>query len=175
MWIDSDTMIINPTFQLPFNKFAGKDLIIWGNETALLAGDGRSGIMHRSELLYSLKMTTLEDYHRALPYGKSLELVLHLKVLMRVNNDCRRSAASQLLQFWQIWSQALSSTLTWLKNVFGAGMNSGVMLFRRTPWTEEFLEQVATLGRIPEPELGQVCKQHPLYPFSGGATGLPLC
>ena len=43
MWIDSDTMIINPTFQLPLNKFAGKDLIIWGNETALLAGDGRSG------------------------------------------------------------------------------------------------------------------------------------
>ena len=35
-------------------------------------------------------------------------------------------------------------------------MNSGVMLFRRTPWMEEFLEQVATLGRIPEPELGQV-------------------
>lgn len=43
MWIDSDTMIINPTFQLPFNKFVGKDLIIWGNETALLSGDGRSG------------------------------------------------------------------------------------------------------------------------------------
>ncbi len=44
MWIDSDTMIINPTFQLPLNKFAGKDLVIWGNETALLAGDGKSGV-----------------------------------------------------------------------------------------------------------------------------------
>lgn len=43
MWIDSDTMIINPTFELPFSKFKGKDLIIWGNETALLAGDGLKG------------------------------------------------------------------------------------------------------------------------------------
>jgi hypothetical protein len=43
MWIDSDTMIINPTFNLPFAKFKGKDLVIWGNETALLAGNGRSG------------------------------------------------------------------------------------------------------------------------------------
>lgn len=51
MWIDSDTMIINPTFQLPLNKFAGKDLIIWGNETALLAGDGRSGM---EELLFPM-------------------------------------------------------------------------------------------------------------------------
>ena len=37
-----------------------------------------------------------------------------------------------------------------------AGMNSGVMLFRRTPWMEEFLTKVAALGRIPEPELGKV-------------------
>lgn len=36
-------MIINPTFQMPLNKFKGKDLIIWGNETALLEGDGRNG------------------------------------------------------------------------------------------------------------------------------------
>lgn len=43
MWIDSDTMIINPIFNLPFGKFKGKDLVIWGNETALLAGNGRSG------------------------------------------------------------------------------------------------------------------------------------
>lgn len=42
-------------------------------------------------------------------------------------------------------------------------MNSGVMLFRRTPWMEEFLEQVATLGRIPEPELGEVRKIHVLH------------
>ena len=36
------------------------------------------------------------------------------------------------------------------------GMNSGVMLFRRTPWMEEFLTKVAALGRIPEPGLGKV-------------------
>ena len=35
-------------------------------------------------------------------------------------------------------------------------MNSGVMLFRRTPWMEEFLTKVAALGRIPEPALGKV-------------------
>ena len=46
-------------------------------------------------------------------------------------------------------------------------MNSGVMLFRRTPWMEEFLTKVAALGRIPEPELGKVqdpgisaCRHH---------------
>ena len=43
MWIDSDTMIINPAFNIPFAKFKGRDLVIWGNETRLLAGDGRSG------------------------------------------------------------------------------------------------------------------------------------
>ena len=43
LWIDSDTMIINPTFEMPLRKFKGKDLIIWGNETALLEGDGRNG------------------------------------------------------------------------------------------------------------------------------------
>ena len=40
--------------------------------------------------------------------------------------------------------------------VLCAGMNSGVMLFRRTPWMEEFLTKVAALGRIPEPALGKV-------------------
>ena len=45
LWIDSDTMIINPTFNLPLHKLKGKDLVIWGNETALLAGDGRSGAL----------------------------------------------------------------------------------------------------------------------------------
>ena len=44
MWIDSDTMIINPSFNIPFGEFKGKDLVIWGNETRLLAGDGRSGL-----------------------------------------------------------------------------------------------------------------------------------
>lgn len=44
LWIDSDTMIINPTFEMPLRKFKGKDLVIWGNETALLEGDGRNGM-----------------------------------------------------------------------------------------------------------------------------------
>ena len=56
MWIDSDTMIINPTFNLPFAKFKGKDLVIWGNETALLAGNGRSGGQHSSSLAFPLFM-----------------------------------------------------------------------------------------------------------------------
>ena len=37
-----------------------------------------------------------------------------------------------------------------------AGFNSGVMLFRRSKWTKQFLEAVAELGRVPEPELGEV-------------------
>jgi len=37
-----------------------------------------------------------------------------------------------------------------------AGFNSGVMLFRRSKWTKEFLEAVAELGRVPEPRLGEV-------------------
>lgn len=32
-------------------------------------------------------------------------------------------------------------------------MNSGVMLFRKSKWSMEFLEEVAKLGRIPEPKL----------------------
>ena len=30
------------------------------------------------------------------------------------------------------------------------------MLFRRSKWTKQFLEAVAELGRVPEPELGEV-------------------
>lgn len=44
LWIDSDTMIIDVNFLLPFQRFKGKDLIIWGNETRLALGDGRRGI-----------------------------------------------------------------------------------------------------------------------------------
>ena len=35
-------------------------------------------------------------------------------------------------------------------------MNSGVMLFRKGRWAQEFLEDVAKLGRIPEPKLQKV-------------------
>lgn len=41
-------------------------------------------------------------------------------------------------------------------NTGRAGFNSGVMLFRRSKWTKQFLEAVAELGRVPEPELGEV-------------------
>ena len=41
-----------------------------------------------------------------------------------------------------------------------AGLNSGVMLFRNTRWSRDFLESVADLGRIPEPELGELLTQH---------------
>ena len=44
MWVDSDTMIIDVSFLLPFQRFKGKDLVIWGNETRLALGDGRRGI-----------------------------------------------------------------------------------------------------------------------------------
>lgn len=43
LWIDSDAMIIDVNFLLPFQRFKGKDLIIWGNETRLALGDGRRG------------------------------------------------------------------------------------------------------------------------------------
>ena len=31
-----------------------------------------------------------------------------------------------------------------------------MMLFRRSKWTKQFLEAVGDLGRVPEPELGEV-------------------
>ena len=43
LWIDSDTVIIDVAFTLPFQEYAGSDLVIWGNETRLMAGDGRHG------------------------------------------------------------------------------------------------------------------------------------
>ena len=43
-WVDSDTMVIDVNFVLPWNRFKGKDLVIWGNETRLALGDGRRGI-----------------------------------------------------------------------------------------------------------------------------------
>ena len=43
LWIDSDTIIIDVAFTLPFWNYEGKDLVIWGNETRMLSGDGRRG------------------------------------------------------------------------------------------------------------------------------------
>ena len=65
LWIDSDTMIINPTFEMPLKKFKGKDLIIWGNETALLEGDGRNGTASSQQRLPKRPVTT------ALPFNCS--------------------------------------------------------------------------------------------------------
>ncbi len=43
MWIDSDAMIVDPAFEIPFHKFGGKDLVAWGNEERLRAGDALAG------------------------------------------------------------------------------------------------------------------------------------
>ena len=42
MWVDSDAMIVDPTFEIPFNQFGGKDLVAWGNEQ-LRAGNALAG------------------------------------------------------------------------------------------------------------------------------------
>mmetsp|Transcript_1691 Transcript_1691/g.2615 ORF Transcript_1691/g.2615 Transcript_1691/m.2615 type:complete len:304 (+) Transcript_1691:457-1368(+) len=33
LWVDSDTLFINMTFSIPFDYYAGKDIILWGNDT----------------------------------------------------------------------------------------------------------------------------------------------
>ena len=43
MWVDSDAMIVDPTFEIPFNQFGGKDLVAWGNEEQLRAGNALAG------------------------------------------------------------------------------------------------------------------------------------
>ncbi len=43
MWIDSDAMIVDPTFEIPFHTFGGKDLVAWGNEAELRAGNALAG------------------------------------------------------------------------------------------------------------------------------------
>ena len=47
MWIDSDAMIVDPTFEIPFHTFGGKDLVAWGNEAELRAGNALAGRPHR--------------------------------------------------------------------------------------------------------------------------------
>jgi len=43
LWVDIDTVIIDVTFTLPFERFHGKDFITWGNSTRILAGDPLNG------------------------------------------------------------------------------------------------------------------------------------
>ena len=43
LWVDIDTVIIDVTFRLPFDRFVGKDFITWGNQTRILAGDPLNG------------------------------------------------------------------------------------------------------------------------------------
>jgi len=33
LWVDSDTLFLNMTFSIPFDSYAGKDIILWGNDT----------------------------------------------------------------------------------------------------------------------------------------------
>lgn len=47
MWVDIDTVIIDVTFSLPFDRFVGKDFITWGNQTRILAGDPLNGTIPR--------------------------------------------------------------------------------------------------------------------------------
>ena len=47
MWVDSDAMIVDPTFEIPFNEFGGKDLVAWGNEEQLRAGNALAGAPQR--------------------------------------------------------------------------------------------------------------------------------
>ena len=50
LWVDIDTVIIDVTFTLPFERFHGKDFITWGNSTQILAGDPLNGILPLSAL-----------------------------------------------------------------------------------------------------------------------------
>ena len=43
-WVDIDTVIIDVTFTLPFERFDGKDFITWGNSTHILEGDPYNGM-----------------------------------------------------------------------------------------------------------------------------------
>ena len=78
LWIDSDTMIINPTFEMPLKKFKGKDLIIWGNETALLEGDGRNGTAYSQQHLSQRPVTT----------SSPLKCSSHCRALARIPQLC---------------------------------------------------------------------------------------
>jgi len=94
LWVDIDTVIIDVTFTLPFERFHGKDFITWGNSTRILAGDPLNG------------------------------------------------------------------------------MNSGVMLFRKSEWSLKFLSAIADLGRIPEPRLGEMMREQLTDPDYKYDTGL---
>lgn len=42
MWIDMDAMIQNMAFQIPFDKYDGKDFVAWGTDE-LIQGDAQGG------------------------------------------------------------------------------------------------------------------------------------
>ena len=53
----------------------------------------------------------------------------------------------------------------------GPGINSGVMLFRNVQWSRDILEEIAELGRIPEPGLESVLMEEltsPEYTYDPG-------
>lgn len=55
-----------------------------------------------------------------------------------------------------------------------SGMNSGVMLFRKSEWSLKFLQAIADLGRIPEPKLGEVSGPRKAA-FLAGYKAIQLC
>jgi len=44
MWIDADAMFVDHTFKIPFDKYEGRNLIIWGDEKSIFdVGDAHMG------------------------------------------------------------------------------------------------------------------------------------
>ena len=64
MWVDSDAMIVDPTFEIPFHDFGGKDLVAWGNEEQLRAGNALAGMPLR---LHACFLCPWLSYRRFLP------------------------------------------------------------------------------------------------------------
>ena len=45
LWIDYDSLIVNMDFQIPFDRYAGNDLVLWGQEHELYnVGDAHMGL-----------------------------------------------------------------------------------------------------------------------------------
>lgn len=152
LWVDIDTVIIDVTFKLPFDRFVGKDFVTWGNQTRILAGDPLNGKL----LFDSVKLDPAFE-------GQQLSNVIsylpacRLTLLSGVWYTCCLYSLTSVdikLSFHHTTFVLALDLVEWI--CLPAGMNSGVMLFRKSKWSLEFLEAVAALGRIPEPELQRV-------------------
>jgi hypothetical protein len=151
MWIDSDAMIVDPAFEIPFHMFGGKDLVAWGNEEQLRAGDALAGACGPQWAAASraISRSTQTRQRGALlharPGSPNLPSQLRLSPFSMLRIPGKSPAAQHGTGAAATGARAAR-----------AGFNSGVMLFRRSKWTKEFLEAVADLGRVPEPQLGEV-------------------